>query len=271
MSSADQFRRRRLPPKNNSNPFDDDTVDNNDTTNAYSVGRSGGGSRGDTNTSGNNVGRRTSTSSSNPAAAAAGAAGAATAPISSSVPHDPLLDLYEHRLQTNVDPDFFFDPSKFQALNRIIDIIHAEIAHHGGNITPGSIIHTDNFSHLPPYQNIVNQRKIVEEAIEHMAVKHCADLNSSVAAVGRMSRQFDEAKLRVRNLRRQVRDVKDSLKLGDLGGVDGGGVSMSCVLFFVEACLSLLVRLFVNPKRREERKGQNSSQIIDIVVSLFLY
>ncbi len=73
----------------------------------------------------------------------------------------------------------------------------------------------------------MNQRKIVEEAIEHMAVKHCADLNSSVAAVGRMSRQFDEAKLRVRNLRRQVRDVKDSLKLGDfgVGGVDDGGVS----------------------------------------------
>ena len=60
----------------------------------------------------------------------------------------------------------------------------------------------------------------MEEVIEHMAVKHCADLNSSVAAVGRMSRQFDEAKLRVRNLRRQVRDVKDSLKLGELGDVD---------------------------------------------------
>lgn len=79
----------------------------------------------------------------------------------------------------------------------------------------------------------MNQRKIVEEAIEHMAVKHCADLNSSVAAVGRMSRQFDEAKLRVRNLRRQVRDVKDSLKLGDFGvggGVDGGGVSKRNVI-----------------------------------------
>ena len=49
-----------------------------------------------------------------------------------------------------------------------------------------------------------------------MAIKHCADLNSSVAAVGRMSRQFDEANLRVRNLRRQVRDVKDSLRLGEV-------------------------------------------------------
>ena len=56
-----------------------------------------------------------------------------------------------------------------------------------------------------------------------MAVKHCADLNSSVSAVGRMSRQFDEAKMRVGNLRRQVRDVKDSLKMGDLGSSSGGG------------------------------------------------
>ncbi len=64
---------------------------------------------------------------------------------------------------------------------------------------------------------------MVEEAIEHMAVKHCADLNSSVSAVGRMSRQFDEAKMRVGNLRRQVRDVKDSLKMGDLGSSSGGG------------------------------------------------
>lgn len=57
-----------------------------------------------------------------------------------------------------------------------------------------------------------------------MAVKHCADLNSSVAAVGRMSRQFEEAERRVKNLRRQVRDVKDSLRLG---GSHAGMVSFS--------------------------------------------
>ena len=78
------------------------------------------------------------------------------------------------------------------------------------------------------------QQYVVEEAIEHMAVRHCADLNSSVAAVGRMSRQFDEAKLRVRNLRRQVRDVKDSLRLGELGM----GELVRQVLFF---CLSVFL------------------------------
>ena len=58
-----------------------------------------------------------------------------------------------------------------------------------------------SFGHIPAYQRIRKQQRLVEEAIEHMAVKHCADLNSSVAAVGRMSRQFDEAKMRVRTLR----------------------------------------------------------------------
>jgi len=112
----------------------------------------------------------------------------------------------------------FNDPSDFQALNRVIDIIGAEIDNSGGDIRPGSEIGT-NFTHLQQYQSIQHQQRIVEEVIEHMAVKHCADLNSSVAAVGRMSRQFDEAKLRVKNLRRQVRDVKDSLRLGELGDV----------------------------------------------------
>ncbi|KAL7541642.1 hypothetical protein ACHAXR_011102 [Thalassiosira sp. AJA248-18] len=197
--SADQFRRRRNP---NPNPFDDDTVDN-DPYNSRS-GRSGTNGGG----GGSSSRRSSAVDPSNSTATAATA----------DPPHDPLLDLYERRLHEDVDSDFFHDPEEFQALNRVIDIIGAEIDNSGGNITPGSEIGT-NFSHLPGYQSIQNQQRIVEEAIEHMAVKHCADLNSSVAAVGRMSRQFDEAKLRVRNLRRQVRDVKDSLRLGELGDI----------------------------------------------------
>ena len=146
-------------------------------------------------------------------------------------PHDPMLDHYESKLQQTVDVDFFNDPQTFTALDRVVSIISAEITLSGGNITPGSTIATD-FSHLPQYQAMERQGKVVEEAIEHMAIRHCADLNSSVAAVGRMSRQFDEAKIRVRNLRRQVTDVKDSLRLGELndncGG--GGGVGMMVCL-----------------------------------------
>eukprot|EP00984_Skeletonema_dohrnii_P016431 scaffold7310_cov154-Skeletonema_dohrnii-CCMP3373.AAC.7 len=127
-----------------------------------------------------------------------------------TAPHDPLLDTYEQNLQKVVDPDFFHDPEHYQALNRVIEII-------GANINDSSHSIGTNHEHIPKYQQMKRQQNLVEEAIEHMAIKHCADLNSSVAAVGRMSRQFDEAKLRVRNLRRQVRDVKDSLRLGELG------------------------------------------------------
>jgi hypothetical protein len=136
-----------------------------------------------------------------------------------AAPHDPLLDTYEHKLQTSIDPDFFDDPSQYQALNRVIEIIGAGIGvldHTSSSSSSGGLIGT-NHEHIPKYQQMKRQQLLVEEAIEHMAIKHCADLNSSVAAVGRMSRQFDEAKLRVRNLRRQVRDVKDSLRLGELG------------------------------------------------------
>lgn len=44
-----------------------------------------------------------------------------------------------------------------------------------------------------------------------MAVIHCADLNASVIQVGRVARQFSEAVLKVRHLRKQVRDIQDSL------------------------------------------------------------
>ena len=219
MDVDQQFRRR---PRNttNSNPFDDDTTvenNNNDEYNPRSNNRSSSrrlrdGSRNkngapppDHHQQSSSTTSSTNNSNNNPA-------------TTSAVPHDPLLDLYERRLHEDVDADFFNDPDDFQALNRVIDIIGAEIDKSGGNITPGCEIGT-NFSHLPAYQRLQHQQRIVEEVIEHMAVKHCADLNSSVAAVGRMSRQFDEAKLRVRNLRRQVRDVKDSLRLGELGDV----------------------------------------------------
>ena len=59
----------------------------------------------------------------------------------------------------------------------------------------------------------------MEEAIEHVAVRHCADLNLSVSAVGRMSRRLDEARGRVGNLRVQVGSVGDSLRLGEVGGL----------------------------------------------------
>ncbi|EJK71508.1 hypothetical protein THAOC_07043, partial [Thalassiosira oceanica] len=147
-------------------------------------------------------------------------------------------------------------PEEFHALNRVIDIIGAEItdgrssaafAGSGNRNGGGGGGDEVSFGHVPAYQRIRKQQRLVEEAIEHMAVRHCADLNSSVAAVGRMSRQFDEARMRVRTLRRQVRDVKDSLRLGELTG-DAGIANVS---------LSTNV-VTLSPQQRNKKNGENS-------------
>jgi hypothetical protein len=225
---VDRTSRRAAPTSSNNNPFDDDDDDNNGRNSSLTTGNgpssaavSGGRahSRQPTANAGNN--KQGFITNGTPTGGTITVA---------PPPHDPMLDHYESKLQQTVDADFFNDPQTFTALDRVISIISAEITLSGGNITPGSTIAT-NFNHLPQYQAMEAQGKIVEEAIEHMAIRHCADLNSSVAAVGRMSRQFDEAKIRVRNLRRQVNDVKDSLRLGELndsGGGGGGGIVMVC-------------------------------------------
>jgi hypothetical protein len=63
----------------------------------------------------------------------------------------------------------------------------------------------------PAYRNLKAQQQIVEGAIEHMAVIHCADLNGSVIQVGRVSRQFRDAVAKVRDLRRQVAEIQGTL------------------------------------------------------------
>ena len=66
----------------------------------------------------------------------------------------------------------------------------------------------------PPYRQLQAQQLLVEEAIDHLAVRHCADLNGSVAAVGKMSRQLDEAKVRIGTLRCQVEEIQNCHRNG---------------------------------------------------------
>jgi len=148
--------------------------------------------------------------------------------------HPDLIEL-ERRLNSEVDEDFFQDPKKFRTLGRVIDILGMQLLDsadgHGGQISvaalqqqtgglsPSDSIHRNN----PAYVALKQQQAVVEEAIEHMAVHHCADLNSSVVAVGKVARQFNEAATRVRSLRRQVRDIKDNLGTGDANPNEGGG------------------------------------------------
>lgn len=154
---------------------------------------------------------------------------------SSTAPHhDPRLSHYETLLSTQIDPDFFTQPQNFHALTRVIDILGVTLqnnSHKGFHHNQSSSLDIDpeSYSDNHAYQNLQRQQGLVEEAIEHMAVRHCADLNYSVSAVGRMSRQFDEARERVGGLRVQVGSVGDSLRLGEVGG----GLLQVCLWFFI--------------------------------------
>jgi hypothetical protein len=140
---------------------------------------------------------------------------------SNSTPNDPRLTHYETLLSKQIDPDFFSPPQNFHALSRVIDILGVSLQNNHnsfGSSPVGSISH-EVYSNNHAYRSLQSQQALVEEAIEYMAVRHCADLNLSVSAVGRMSRQFDEAKSMVEGLRVQVRSVGDSLRLGEVGGL----------------------------------------------------
>ena len=45
-----------------------------------------------------------------------------------------------------------------------------------------------NLDKNPACEALKGQQQVVEEAIEHLAMIHCADLNGSVVQVGRVAR-----------------------------------------------------------------------------------
>jgi hypothetical protein len=119
---------------------------------------------------------------------------------------DPELMELERRLNEEVDEDFFEEPRTFNTLHRVIDVL-------GLQMIDDATMHSEHtdIADNPAYRTLKGQQRIVEGAIEHMAVIHCADLNGSVIQVGRVARQFNEAVSKVRNLRKQVRDIQDTL------------------------------------------------------------
>ena len=135
---------------------------------------------------------------------------------------DDMLDVWEKRLQTEVDSDFFQDPASFPTLHRVIDVLGAQLGNNSsGNTIMTGMTTTNNTTNNnnnssshdnnPAYTAMMKQRDLVEKAIEYMAVSHCSEFNSSVVAVGNVSRQFTTAVAQVRTLRRQVREIKENL------------------------------------------------------------
>lgn len=119
---------------------------------------------------------------------------------------DQELKALERRLNDEVDEDLFEEPKQFNTLRRVIDVLGLQMMDDAT-----SAVEAPNLDKNPAYKNLKDQQKIVNGAIEHMAVIHCADLNGSVIQVGRVARQFADAVSKVRGLRKQVREIQDTL------------------------------------------------------------
>lgn len=121
------------------------------------------------------------------------------------------LSQWEERLSEEVDEDLFDDPRSFQTLQRVIDVLGLQLMDdaasvHSGFTAAGSVLGSN-----PAYRDLKRQQEVVEQAIEHMAMMYCSDLNGSVIKVGQVARRFNEAVSTVRSLRRQVRDIQDTI------------------------------------------------------------
>lgn len=130
------------------------------------------------------------------------------------------LDRLEKKLMNDVDVEFFDDPKQFRSLHRVIDILGAQLldsdsrrditaggGSSGGHQKTMKDLNTKN----PAYIALMQQQAAVEFSIEHMSVAYCSDLNGSVVSVGKVARQFSEARSRIKNLRQQVRAIKNQL------------------------------------------------------------
>ena len=96
---------------------------------------------------------------------------------------DADLIQLEKRLNDEVDEDFFEELRRFNTLPRVIDGLGVQM------IDVGTVQESsNNLPQNPAYRQLEAQHKVQEDAIEHMAVIHCADLTASVICVGRVER-----------------------------------------------------------------------------------
>jgi len=162
------------------------------------------------------------------------------------------LSAIERRLKSQVDGDLFQDPKSFRTIHRVIDVLGAELLNAdnqngtsniglllGNNISTGGGLgsggggedYKTNFDNLhknnPAYLSLKRQQKVVDDAIEHLAIHHCSDLNASVVAVGKVSKQFGDAVGHVRGLRAQVQEIRENLANASGEGEDVAALTSS--------------------------------------------
>lgn len=159
--------------------------------------------------------------------------------------HPDLLEL-EERLNEQVDEEFFEDPRRFHTLHRVIDVLGMQLdskdAWMGGG-GDGEQKHDREYQleSNPAYKVLKQQQQVVEEAIEHLALIHCADLNGSVVQVGRVARQFHDAVTQVRHLRKQVKEIQETLGASDNNNnnVHGANTSSAAAASSAQSAMSL--------------------------------
>lgn len=127
------------------------------------------------------------------------------------------LEELEFRLESEVDEDFFQEPTSFHTTHRVIDVLGAQLLGDEDDIHDRNDPDTIRKNN-PAYKALKKQQVVVEDAIEHVAIAHCADLNGSVVHVGRVSRQFHEAVGKVQSLRKQVQDIQETLGTSSSAG-----------------------------------------------------
>jgi hypothetical protein len=126
---------------------------------------------------------------------------------------NPNLAELETRLNEDVDAEFFGDPRRFQTLHRVIDVLGMQMGTDDLTIQQNK---TDyNIHKNSAYKELKEQQRIIEDAIEHLALMHAQDLNGSVVQVGRVARQFNDAVSQVRHLRKQVKEIQETLGAGN--------------------------------------------------------
>eukprot|EP00980_Cylindrotheca_fusiformis_P023210 scaffold10220_cov148-Cylindrotheca_fusiformis.AAC.8 len=126
---------------------------------------------------------------------------------------NPTLADLEARLNDEVDEEFFQDPRRFQTLHRVIDVLGMQMGTDDLAIQHNK---TDyNIHKNTAYKELKEQQRVIEDAIEHLALMHAQDLNGSVVQVGRVARQFNDAVSQVRHLRKQVKEIQETLGAGN--------------------------------------------------------
>jgi len=125
----------------------------------------------------------------------------------------PTLESLEGRLNNEVDEEFFQDPRRFQTLHRVIDVLGMQMGNDDVGIQQQQADY--NVHKNSAYKELKEQQQVVDGAIEHLALMHCQDLNGSVVQVGRVARQFSDAVSEVRHLRKQVKEIQETLGAGN--------------------------------------------------------